>query len=161
MRRCFWCFDFSRRGLIRLGLVAAAATLWSTLVCRPMVINGGSMVPTYSVHGFNFCWKPTFWFGQPRRGQVVIARYLGEEVMLLKRVVALAGDTVEFRHGRLLVNGAAVTEPYVKSGCNWNLPRRRIADGCVYLVGDNRGMPMEQHKFGEISRRRITGVPLW
>ena len=119
------------------------------------------MMPTYPALGFNFCWKPGFWFSHPHRGQVVIARYLGEDVMLLKRVVALAGDTVEFREGKLLVNGVPVKEPYVKSGCNWDLPLRRIDEGCVYLVGDNRGMPIEQHKFGEISGKRVIGVPLW
>ncbi len=160
-RRSFWRPDFSRRGLWRLAIVAAAAFLFFSQICRPAFINGSSMKPTYAENGFNFCFKPIFWFTSPHRGQVVIARYLGEDVMLLKRVVALAGDTVEFRSGKLFVNGIPVNEPYVRSECDWNLPSRRISPGCVYLVGDNRGMPIEQHKFGEISQKRIVGVPLW
>lgn len=153
--------DFSRRGLVRLFLIASIAALFFGLVCTPAFISGGSMLPTYPEYGFNFCWKPAFWFSSPRRGQVVIARYLGERVMLLKRVVALAGDTVEFRDGALLVNGVHVHEPYRKSACDWHLPPRTVEPGHVYLVGDNRSMPIDRHKFGQLSIKRVIGVPLW
>ena len=81
--------------------------------------------------------------------------------MLLKRVVALGGDTVEFREGRLYVNGREVAEPYVNGPCDWNLPSRRVEEGSIYVVGDNRSMPMEGHDFGQTSSDRVIGVPLW
>jgi len=157
----FRWFDFSRKGWIRLLLVAVAAWLFFGYVARPVYIDGGSMLPTYSDRGVNFCWMPIFWFRSPHRGQIVIARYAGERVMLLKRVVALAGEEVEFRDGQLLVNGKEVKESYVALPCNWNLPPRRVDDGYVYVVGDNRSMPIENHKFGQLAVNRIVGVPLW
>lgn len=77
--------------------------------------------------------------------------------MLLKRVVALQGETVEFRQGELYVNGKLLEEPYVLYRSDWELPPRAIALGHVYVVGDNRGTPMAQHKFGEINMDRIVG----
>jgi len=154
-------FDFSGKGLIRLGIIALTAWLLFGYVVRPMFISGSSMMPTYSDTGINFCWMPAFWFDTPHRGQVIIARYAGEDVLLLKRVIALAGEEIEFRNGQLFVNGKEVKEPYVAFPCNWNIPPRRVDDGYVYVIGDNRNMPQETHKFGQLAVDRIIGVPLW
>ncbi len=77
--------------------------------------------------------------------------------MLLKRVVALEGETVEFRQGELYVDGKLIEEPYVRYRSNWQLPPRTIESGHVYVVGDNRGTPMARHKFGEINIDRVVG----
>jgi len=81
--------------------------------------------------------------------------------MLLKRVVALEGEQVEFIEGRLFVNGKEVAESYVRYPCHWNLPPRLVEKGSVYVVGDNRDMPIEHHYFGQTSAKRIEGTPLW
>jgi signal peptidase I len=82
-------------------------------------------------------------------------------VILLKRVVAVAGESVEFREGRLFVDGRGVDEPYVQGPCDWKLPPRRVEKGQIYVVGDNRSMPIEGHDFGQTSLRRVVGTPLW
>ena len=147
--------------LIRVCLVALFAYVFFGYLCTPFVIRGSSMEPTYSDGGFNFCWRPnTFFFG-PKRYQVVVVRMAGEQVMLLKRVVAMEGDEVEFHQGRLVVNGEEIVEPYLRTPCNWNLPPRRVDERHVYLVGDNRGMPMDHHVFGQAHVYRIAGSPLW
>ncbi len=94
---------------------------------------------------------------QPNRGDVVALRLAGRKVMLLKRVVALSGETVEFRNGRLLVNGRQVNEPYVQLNAGWNLSLRTVGPGKLYVVGDNRGVPMQQHLFGQVDMNRIVG----
>lgn len=77
--------------------------------------------------------------------------------MLLKRIVALEGETVEFRKGLLYVNGSVISEPYVQFSSDWDLPPREVAPGHVYVVGDNRGTSMDRHRFGEIDMTRIVG----
>lgn len=81
--------------------------------------------------------------------------------MLLKRVVAMEGETVEFRDGKLFVDGKEIDEPYVRYPCNWNLPPRQVEKDSVYVVGDNRSMPLENHVFGQAPIRRIVGGPVW
>jgi len=119
------------------------------------------MEPTYHNGGFNFCWKLRYLISKPGRFDVVTVRLAGDQVMLLKRVVALEGEEVEFREGVLFVNSEEVFEPYLRSSCHWNLPPRQVEKGCVYVVGDNRGMSMEQHLFGQTDIRRILGTPVW
>ena len=81
--------------------------------------------------------------------------------MLLKRVIATEGETVEFKDGHLLVNGKQIPEPYVKGRYHWNLTPRKVKPHQVYLVGDNRSVPIQTHDFGQTDVNRIVGAPLW
>jgi len=119
------------------------------------------MEPTYHNGGVNFCWRVRYLFFEPKRYDVITVRFAGSKVMLLKRVVALEDEQVEFRNGKLFIDGKEMEEPYVRLPCHWNLPPRRVEKDCVYVIGDNRSMPIENHHFGQASKNRIVGVPLW
>lgn len=158
-----WLFKpkMGKAYFIRVGILAAAAFIFFGFVCEPMFLNGESMEPNYHSGTLNFCWAPTYWFRKPERGDVVVMRYAGDRVLLLKRVIALPGDTVEFRDGYLYLNGIRQEEPYVKfKRERWNLKPRKVAEGHYYVVGDNRSMPIYQHKFGEIRQSRLEGALL-
>lgn len=145
---------------IRMGIVALSAALLFGVFLMPCIIDGESMMPTYRSHGFTFCKRWSYWFSSPERSDVVIINYAARQ-HLLKRVVALAGDTVEFRNGELFVNGEKQHEPYLHYISNWNLKPRTVSPGCCYVVGDNRSQRMEEHIFGEVSIKRIKGKPLF
>jgi len=145
----------------RLTLVAVSAYVFFGHVCIPIRIKGSSMEPTYHNGGFNFCWRLRYLFSKPDRQDVVVVRFAGRRVMLLKRVIAVEGELAEFRAGKLFVDGKPVDEPYVRYPCDWNLSPRQVEKGCVYLVGDNRSMRIEEHMFGQTSIKRIIGTPLW
>jgi len=119
------------------------------------------MEPTYHDGGVNFCWRLRYLFSEPKRFDVVAVRFAGIKVMLLKRVVAREGEQVEFRDGKLFIDGQEIEEFYIRYPCNWNLPPRRVEKDCVYVVGDNRNMPIENHHFGQTSKNRVMGGPLW
>jgi len=119
------------------------------------------MEPTYRNGSFNFCFRWRYLFSSPRRDDVVAVRLAGKKVMLLKRVVALGGEQVEFRNGKLFVEGKKMDEPYVRYPCDWDLSPRRVEKDGVYVIGDNRSMPIENHHFGQVSTKRIMGAVLW
>ena len=159
--RQFFFPSLTPKFLIRVLLVALSAYLFFGQVLTPLRIKGRSMEPTYHDGTINFLWKWRFAFSKPKRYDVVALRFAGNRVMLLKRVIAMEAETVEFRDGKLYVDGKEMEEPYVRFPCNWNLPPRLVEKDCVYVVGDNREMPIEDHHFGQASMRRILGVPLW
>jgi len=159
--RQFFFPSLTLKFLIRVSLVALFAYLFFGYLCIPFTIQGTSMDPTYHHGGVIFCWRPSYFFSEPKRFDVVTVRFAGIKVMLLKRVVAQEGEQVEFRDGQLFVDGKEIEEPYVRYPCTWNLPPRRVEKDCVYVVGDNRSMPIENHHFGQASKNRIVGVPLW
>lgn len=147
--------------IIRALCIGVLAYFFFGYLCMPFRIKGSSMEPTYHDGGFNFCWRPSYLFSKPARHDVVAVRFAGRSVMLLKRVVALEGEQVGFIDGRLFVNGKEITESYIRFPCNWNLPPRRVEKDSIYVVGDNRDMPIEHHYFGQTSIKRILGSPLW
>jgi signal peptidase I len=159
--RHFFFPSFTLKFLIRVAAVAVSAYLFFGHLFTPLLIKGHSMEPTYRDGSFNLYWKWRYLFSKPKRHEVVAIRLAGSKVMLLKRVVALEGERVEFRHGKLFVNEREIGEPYVRYPCDWDLPPRQVEKDCVYVVGDNRNMPIENHLFGQAPLKRINGTPLW
>lgn len=159
--RQFFFPSVTLKFLIRVSLIALFAYLFFGYICIPLRIQGQSMEPTYHSGGVNFCWTLRYVRSKPKRADVVMVRFAGKRVMLLKRIVAIEGETVEFREGKLFVNGREMDEPYVRYPCDWNLPPRQVETGSVYVIGDNRRMPLENHVFGQTSIKRILGGPLW
>ncbi len=159
--RAFFFPKPNRNFFLRLLAVAIITYSIGRYICQPAWTNGGSMLPTYQERQFLLCWRPAFWFSAPKHGDVVVIRLAGAKIMFLKRVVALAGERVEFRNGTLLINGEAAAEPWATAtSCDWNLPERTVAEASVYVVGDNRSMPMQNHEFGQVAIRRIEGKPI-
>ncbi len=159
--RQFFFPTLTPKFLIRVLVVSLLAYLFFGYLCIPIRIKGISMEPTYHNGGINFCWRPRYLFSKPKRYDVVFIRLAGQKMMLLKRVVALEGEEVAFRQGKLLINGKELEEPYLRYPCDWELPARKVEKDSVYVVGDNRNMPMENHYFGQTLIPRIVGVPLW
>lgn len=127
----------------------------------PVWINGRSMEPNYHDGDFTFCFGMAYLFREPEWDDVVAIRFAGKHVMLLKRIVALEGQVVEFREGVLYVDGEPANEDYVKYRGRWNLPPRVVEAGNIYIVGDNRSMHITQHKFGQTSKSRVIGSVLF
>lgn len=153
--------DMNRRFAIRLVIVAVGAYLFFGNVMRPSWVAGKSMEPTYLEGDITFCSRLRYSHRELRRGDVVTIRLAGARIMYLKRIVGLPGDTVEFRDGTLFVNGEKQVEPWVRLPCDWNREPEKVEPGFLFVVGDNRSMPIQQHQFGKVLAKRVYGGPLW
>lgn len=159
--RRFFFPTFTPAYLLRVSILAISAYIFFGFISIPLAVRGKSMEPTYPDGGFNFCWSLKYSFRGLERHDVVFIRLAGPRVMLLKRVVALEGEEVEFRKGRLLVDGREISEPYLRDRGDWDLPPRRVEKGNIYVVGDNRRVPITEHYFGQTPVGRVAGGPLW
>lgn len=147
-----------RRTLIRAAVLAASAFVVFRFILLPVRVEGESMWPTYRNHRVNFINRWAYLWHEPRRFDVVGVRLpAGQRVMLLKRVVGLPGETVEFRDGHLYIDGRRLNEPYVRTRCRWSEPPEVLRADEYYLVGDNRAMPARDHTHGGAERWRIIG----
>jgi signal peptidase I len=148
-----------RRTAVRLVVIVVVILVLRSYVLLPIRVDGPSMLPNYREHSINIVNRLAYLRQEPQRGDVVAIRFSGKSIMLMKRVVGLPGETVEFVNGRLLINGRFVDEPYVKSSCSWEFrpPSWQLGDDEYYVVGDNRSMPYEDHKQGSAKRERIVG----
>ena len=152
---------FILKYLIIAGVIFFLGLLLLNFVCVPGIIRGISMKPTYLEGQSNYCWRFAFSFSKPKRFDVVMARFPEIEVKFLKRIVAFENETVELRNGKLFVNGKEIQENYVKYPCSWNMKPIKVATGKVFIVGDNRSMPMGEHMCGETSVQNIIGTPVF
>ena len=159
----FQTLTFGRRPrytLIRIAILLITSLVVFNFILLPIRVTGISMSPTYKDKSINFVDCLAYLHREPRRGDVVSIRFAGKHFLLMKRVVALPGETVGFAHGRIIVNGNMLDEPYEKWDCDWNIPPVTLGAGVYFVVGDNRTMPAEDHVFGEVSRDRIIGKVL-
>jgi signal peptidase I len=143
--------------LLRVAAVAAITVFIFSQVLVPVRIQGTSMEPTYHDGDVGLCWRLRYLWSPPARGDVVAVRYSGPHYMLAKRVVGLAGDTIAFQDGILYRNGEPQHEPYLILPCQWDLPPRLVETGKIYVVGDNRSIPIEEHVFGQTDAERVIG----
>ena len=143
---------------MRLIVLVTVSFVVFKFVLVPVRVDGGSMLPAYKENGVNFVNRLAYLFHEPRRGDVVAIKLrAGEHVMYMKRIVGLPGETVTFHHGRLLINGRPLDEPYVKFPCDWEHEPEPNGTDQYYVVGDNRDMPWADHVHGRAERGDIVG----
>ncbi|MDL2323912.1 signal peptidase I [Ruminococcaceae bacterium OttesenSCG-928-A16] len=89
--------------------------------------------------------RPSYWFNVPKRGDIIIFRFPDdEEVLFVKRVVGLPGETVELREGKVYINGSSVAldEPYLKEPPRTSTMEASgtyvVPEGHYFVMGDNR-----------------------
>lgn len=100
---------------------------------------------------------------------VVFKRPPGEEAAaikdLIKRVIAVEGETVEAHDGKLLVNGKELAEPYLAPGTVTVMDQTvTVRRGEVWVMGDNRSQSRDSRFFGAIKKSSIIGhafVRIW
>ena len=153
--------QITRKRLVRAAVIILVAYVFLSQVLLPVRVSGISMKPTYQSGRPNFCFLLRYLFSSPARRDIVFIRMAGGRVSYLKRIVGLAGDTVEFTEGNLYLNDKKVDEPYTAKPCDWNMPPVVVRPGNVYVIGDNRAVSMYDHEFGQTSAGRIMGGPVW
>lgn len=143
--------------LVRIAVLAAACFVTFKFILLPIRIDGISMQPTYHTGQVNLINRLAYLRHEPQRGDIVSVRFAGTSVMLMKRIIALPGETLEFHDGHAYINGKLLDEPYVKSGCDWEHEPIVCSPTQYYIVGDNRSMPFSFHTQGRAERERIVG----
>ena len=94
----------------------------------------------------------------PHRGDLVVLehpRQLSQH--LIKRVVAVAGDTISVRDQHVYVNRNPLTEDYVMDEPIYTMQTRLVGPNQVFVLGDNRNNSYDSHIFGAVDQARIVG----
>lgn len=148
----------ARRRLSPLGLLGTGllvVLLVRTLVLEPVFVPTRSMAPTIDAgehvlvrHGTD----PADLVG----GEVVLFRAPGGELMV-KRVVAVAGQRVGLRDGRLVVDGEVRQEPYADRVEGVFFGPVDVPAGHMFVMGDKRFMSEDSRVYGSLPLSSVEG----
>ena len=106
----------------------------------------------------------SYWFSEPKQGDIVIFKYPDDENQnYIKRVIGLPGDTIEIVEGLVYVNGELLEEPYL-----WEEPRGSfgpyvVPEGHYFMLGDNRNNSRDSRYWNNkyVSDEQILGKAYW
>jgi signal peptidase I len=176
---------------VLLLVALAVAVMIKTVLIQPFYVPSESMLPTIEVNDRVMISKLNYQFADPQRGDIVVfispfndeidnesfidsvVRHVLEAVGirtasaddLIKRVVAVGGDTVEVKGGYLIVNGLQINEPYLMSqGPMPDFGALVVPPESVFVMGDNRAVSYDSRKFGAIPEDDLLGeavVRIW
>ncbi|HHY69871.1 MAG: signal peptidase I [Bacillota bacterium] len=128
------------------------------LLIEVFVVQGPSMEPTLVDGNRLLVSKIAYKIGKPSRGDVVVLRYpLDPSKDYIKRIVAVGGDTVELRLGRLYVNGQLQEEPYIQFPGVYNMAPVTVPIGSVFVMGDHRTNSEDSRYFGCVKEEFLKG----
>jgi signal peptidase I len=164
---------FARNLLEWAGILGGAlivALVVTKFLIQAFFIPSASMFPTLAIDDRVLVNKLSYDLHEVHRGDLVVFERPASEADstvkdLIKRVVALEGDTVESRDGRLVVNGELQDELYVAPGAQTSgVDAQTIPPGHVFVMGDNREDSRDSRFFGPLSEELIIGrafVKVW
>ncbi len=136
---------------------------------EPAIKNGENLIVNHLAYAqidFGLLdWAPLInpdgHWASPARGHIIVFHSPVENSDLVKRVIALPGERVEIKRGRVHVDGKLLIEPYAAGVttcdeiCTWDVP-----DGEYFVLGDNRANSRDSREGWTVPRSSIIGRKL-
>lgn len=148
---------------IIIALLIAGTIL---LFFKPIVVKQESMQHTFYSNDYVIVSRQAYnLFGDVERGDVIVFKSdlvdeNGEQKHLIKRVIAVGGDTIEIRDGYVYLNGEMLDEPYVaEEGISGEMGSVTVEEGKMFVMGDNRRVSQDSRspELGQVEESSIVG----
>ncbi len=152
--------------LVVIAVALLVAFVVRTFVIAHFVVEGESMFSTLDTNDRVFVNKLSYRLHDPNRGDVVVLHQVtgASERDLIKRVIALPGESVEVRNCSVLIDGRVLNEPYLDpevvtpTDCGGDFVLDGVVpDDHVFVMGDNRGGSQDSRVIGPISEDDLVG----
>jgi signal peptidase I len=138
--------------LIAVALAAAvraAVSIYS--------IPSASMMPALQI-GDHIVVVPYRW-SDPRRGDVIVFRSpVDASQLMVKRIIAVPGDLIDARAGRVRIGERAIAEPYLlRQGTTGAISAQLVPGDSFFVMGDNREDSLDSRRWGTLPRGFVVG----
>ncbi len=134
--------------VVTIVIAVVLALLIRTYVFNISVVPTGSMLPTIQLNDKILVSRISMWFGEVETGDLVVFKPSEaieskrsedeKDSLLVKRVIAKGGETVEIISGTVFINGIEQKEDYVYNKSTDHFGPYTVPDNCYFVMGDNR-----------------------
>jgi signal peptidase I len=167
-----------RQNVESLLLAVLVALLVRSSVVEAFWVPSGSMLPTIQIGDHLFVNKLAYgmhlpfvsrelaqWRGLQRNDIIVFTSPVDRSIDLIKRVIAVAGDTVEVHDKKLVINGETVPDPhatFTDPNVHNVVPRDNfgpvtVPAGKFFVMGDNRDQSYDSRYWGFADEGDVKG----
>lgn len=150
-----------------IGVIAAAVVL-SLLINNFIIVNANvpsaSMESTIMTGDRVIGFRLSYLMDSPQRGDIVIFKYPDDEdVLFIKRIIGMPGDTVMVKDGMTIVNGKVLTENYLMEEELGEFGPYQVPAGHYFMMGDNRNNSRDSRFWVNtyVSRDKIIGKAIF
>jgi signal peptidase I len=151
-----------------------------SFIVQAFKIPSGSMLPTLQIGDHLLVNK--FIYGvkipmtgtvlipwkNPERDDVVVFRFPKDRsIDYIKRVVGVAGDTIEVKNKQLYINGEAISNSFAhytgndimkaSAGPRDNMGPVKVPEGTIFVMGDNRDNSYDSRFWGFVDLNDVLG----
>lgn len=152
--------------LIPYIIIIIVVVLIRTFIVTPVIVSGDSMVPTLEDKQILLLNKFDYHLNEISRFDIVVIKVGKNEI--IKRVIGLPGETLEYRSNVLYIDGHEIETEYnfetddfnLKSICNCD----EIPSNKYLVLGDNRSVSSDSRIIGLIDKDDILGstsISIW
>lgn len=147
------------KNIIPYIIVIIVVVLLRIFIITPVQVVGSSMNPNLKNGELMLLNKIKYKFSEIERFDIIVVDY---KKPLIKRVIGLPGEKVEYKDDTLYINGKKVEENFEKNGVtyDYNISETGydiIPENMYFVVGDNRINSSDSRSIGLIKKSEIAG----
>lgn len=151
-------------------LAFALAQGIKAFIVQPFIVPTGSMQPTIELRNYLLAEKISYRFTRkPQYRDIVVFKNPTRDKaapILIKRLIAVGGQTVDLKDGQVYVDGAPLDEPYTYGKPSYPLNPDitypyEVPAGSYWMMGDNRTNSGDSREFGPVQEADIIGHAVW
>lgn len=145
------------KNIIPYVVIVIVVVLFRVFIATPIQVVGSSMYPTLKSDEILILNKISK--NKLKRFDIVVIKYNSETI--IKRIIGLPGEKIEYIDNVLYVNGEIVDEPFEHEDTNdfslSEISSESVPEDSYFVVGDNRGISMDSRIIGFIDKKDILG----
>ena len=149
------------KSLLPYLIILVVVILFKTYLYAPIVVNGDSMKNTLHDHDIMILDKISYRNHAIKRFDIVVIYLEEEHEYIIKRVIGLPGEKIEYKDNKLYVNGTYVKEEFehfkTEDFSTKDIGYEEVPKDKYLVLGDNRVNSIDSRYLGYIKKEDIKG----
>lgn len=135
-------------------IIVVVVLLIKAYIFTPVIVNGPSMMDTLHNKDVMILDKIGMRLNGIDRFDIVVIET--DHAKIIKRIIGLPGETIEYKDNELYIDGKKIEDPY-GNGVTYDFEEVEVPEDSYYVLGDNRTDSVDSRMLGTILKKDILG----